>query len=81
MTAHDDEDDRPVGFINVARDGGLHAFLLDIVVDPQVDAMGVRRWPVLPQQAAVPGGGAVARYRGRAAGRDARCSGRTGFAA
>ncbi len=33
ITAHD-EDDLLVGFVNVAWDGGTHAFLLDTVVDP-----------------------------------------------
>lgn len=33
ITAHD-EDNRLVGFLNVAWDGGTHAFLLDTVVDP-----------------------------------------------
>jgi hypothetical protein len=33
ITAHE-EDNRLVGFLNVAWDGGTHAFLLDTVVDP-----------------------------------------------
>lgn len=34
ITAHDDQD-WLVGFVNVAWDGGTHAFLLDTVVDPE----------------------------------------------
>jgi len=35
--------DRLVGFVNVAWDGGSHAFLLDIVVDPRVQRQGIGR--------------------------------------
>ena len=41
ITAHDEEDDRLVGFINVAWDGGVHAFLLDVVVDPEQQHAGL----------------------------------------
>jgi predicted N-acetyltransferase YhbS len=33
MSAHDGE--RLLGFVNVAWDGGRHAFLLDLVVEPR----------------------------------------------
>jgi GNAT superfamily N-acetyltransferase len=39
VTAH--VDGRLVGFVNVAWDGGSHAFLLDTVVDPAVRDHGV----------------------------------------
>jgi len=35
------EDDRLVGFVHAVGDGGLHAFLLDTVVDPAVQRRGV----------------------------------------
>jgi len=37
------EDERLVGFVNVAWDGGAHAFLLDTVVDPADQGKGVGR--------------------------------------
>ena len=37
------EDDRLVGFANVAWDGGAHAFLLDVVVDPAGQRRGTGR--------------------------------------
>ena len=40
ITAHD-EDDRLVGFVNVAWDGGRHAFLLDVAVHPDRRHRGV----------------------------------------
>ncbi|MGI5129653.1 GNAT family N-acetyltransferase [Pseudonocardia sp. CA-107938] len=36
-------DDRLVGFVNVAWDGGAHAFLLDTVVDPDRQGAGIGR--------------------------------------
>ena len=39
VTAHDDR--RLVGFVNVAWDGGHHAFLLDLTVDPLVRRQGI----------------------------------------
>jgi GNAT superfamily N-acetyltransferase len=36
-----DEHDRLVGFVNVAWDGGKHAFVLDLVVDPEHQGRGV----------------------------------------
>jgi GNAT superfamily N-acetyltransferase len=39
VTAHVDE--QLVGFVNVAWDGGSHAFLLDTVVHPTVRRQGV----------------------------------------
>jgi GNAT superfamily N-acetyltransferase len=41
VTAH--LDDQLVGFVNVAWDGGSHAFLLDTVVHPAVRGRGVGR--------------------------------------
>ena len=35
------EDGRLVGFVNVAWDGGVHAFILDTVVAPEVGRRGV----------------------------------------
>ncbi len=35
------EGSRLVGFVNVAWDGGVHAFLLDTTVHPEVQRMGV----------------------------------------
>ena len=35
------DDDRLVGFVNVATDGGVHAFLLDATVDPDYRRQGV----------------------------------------
>lgn len=35
------EGDRLVGFVNVAWDGGIHAFLLDTTVHPSVQRRGV----------------------------------------
>ena len=32
---------RPVGFVNVAWDGGVHAFLLDTTVHPDVQRRGI----------------------------------------
>lgn len=40
ITAHD-ESDRLVGFVNVAWDGGTHAFVLDTAVDPRQQHAGV----------------------------------------
>ncbi len=37
------EGERLVGFVNVAWDGGAHAFLLDTVVDPAIQGNGVGR--------------------------------------
>ncbi len=37
------EGERLVGFVNVAWDGGAHAFLLDTVVDPPHQGRGVGR--------------------------------------
>ncbi len=37
------EGERLVGFANVAWDGGQHAFLLDVVVDPAAQGRGVGR--------------------------------------
>ena len=37
------EGDRLVGFVNVAWDGGAHAFLLDTVVDPADQGNGIGR--------------------------------------
>ncbi len=34
-------DDRLVGFVNVAWDGGDHAFILDTCVDPRVQRQGI----------------------------------------
>jgi len=39
ITAHEGE--RLVGFVNVAWDGGAHAFLLDTTVHPEVGRRGV----------------------------------------
>jgi GNAT superfamily N-acetyltransferase len=36
-----------VGFVNVATDGGVHAFLLDTTVHPQVQGHGVGRCLVM----------------------------------
>jgi GNAT superfamily N-acetyltransferase len=36
-------DERLVGFVNLAWDGGAHAFLLDTVVDPAEQGKGVGR--------------------------------------
>ncbi|HYH32219.1 MAG TPA: GNAT family N-acetyltransferase [Pseudonocardia sp.] len=35
------DDGRMVGFANVAWDGGVHAFLLDVVVEPQRQGHGI----------------------------------------
>jgi len=35
--------DRLVGFVNVAWDGGVHAFLLDTTVHPEVQRRGIGR--------------------------------------
>ncbi|NSZ15679.1 GNAT family N-acetyltransferase [Agrobacterium vitis] len=35
------EDDLLVGFVNVAWDGGIHAFILDTCVDPRIRRQGV----------------------------------------
>ena len=35
------EGDRLVGFVNVAWDGGVHAFLLDTTVHPDVQHQGI----------------------------------------
>jgi GNAT superfamily N-acetyltransferase len=35
------EDDRLVGFVNVAWDGGIHAFLLDTCVEPAMRRRGI----------------------------------------
>ena len=43
VTAYADEDDRLVGFVNVAWDGGAHAFVVDTVVDPGHRNQGVGR--------------------------------------
>ncbi|HEX2618713.1 MAG TPA: GNAT family N-acetyltransferase [Phototrophicaceae bacterium] len=51
------EGDKLVGFVNVAWDGGIHAFLLDTTVHRDVQHRGIGT--VLVQQAA-----AVARERG-----------------
>jgi GNAT superfamily N-acetyltransferase len=37
------EGERLIGFANVAWDGGLHAFLLDVVVDPARQRAGIGR--------------------------------------
>jgi ribosomal protein S18 acetylase RimI-like enzyme len=37
------EGERLVGFVNVAWDGGAHAFLLDVVVDPADQGDGIGR--------------------------------------
>jgi GNAT superfamily N-acetyltransferase len=37
------QDGRLMGFVNVAWDGGVHAFLLDPVVDPRLRRRGVGR--------------------------------------
>jgi GNAT superfamily N-acetyltransferase len=37
------EDEQLVGFVNVAWDGGAHAFLLDTTVDPAMQGNGVGR--------------------------------------
>lgn len=34
-------DDRVVGYVNVAWDGGVHAFLLDTTVDPEFQRRGI----------------------------------------
>jgi hypothetical protein len=34
------QQDRLIGFVNLAWDGGMHAFLLDTTVHPSFDAMG-----------------------------------------
>lgn len=39
VTVHDD--DELVGFVNVAWDGGAHAFLLDPVVSPRLQRQGI----------------------------------------
>jgi ribosomal protein S18 acetylase RimI-like enzyme len=39
VSAHDD--DRLVGFVNVAWDGGVHLFLLDTTVDPEYQHRGI----------------------------------------
>src|SRR5690242_21310195 len=36
-----DEHDQLVGFVNVAWDGGKHAFVLDVIVDPEHQRRGV----------------------------------------
>lgn len=36
-------DDRLVGYVNVAWDGGMHAFLLDPMVDPAFQRRGIAR--------------------------------------
>ncbi len=35
--------DRVVGYVNVAWDGGVHAFLLDTTVDPKFQRRGIAR--------------------------------------
>jgi len=35
--------DRVVGYVNVAWDGGVHAFLLDTTVDPEFQRRGIAR--------------------------------------
>ncbi|MBY5333174.1 GNAT family N-acetyltransferase [Rhizobium leguminosarum] len=35
------QDDRLVGFVNVAWDGGIHAFILDISVHPEMQRQGI----------------------------------------
>jgi len=35
--------DRVVGYVNVAWDGGIHAFLLDTTVDPKFQRRGIAR--------------------------------------
>ncbi len=35
------EDDRLVGFVNVAWDGGIHAFILDTCVTPRMRRQGI----------------------------------------
>jgi ribosomal protein S18 acetylase RimI-like enzyme len=35
--------DRLVGYVNVAWDGGVHAFLLDTTVDPEFQRRGIAR--------------------------------------
>lgn len=40
-------DDCPIGFVNLAWDGGIHAFLLDTTVHPQWQRRGVGRSLVL----------------------------------
>jgi ribosomal protein S18 acetylase RimI-like enzyme len=39
VTAHDDE--RLVGFVNIAWDGGVHFFMLDTTVDPAYQRQGI----------------------------------------
>lgn len=51
------EDDRLVGFVNVAWDGGTHAFLLDTTVDREYQRRGIGRELVLEAAA-------IARERG-----------------
>ncbi|RYE78152.1 MAG: N-acetyltransferase, partial [Myxococcales bacterium] len=36
-------EDRLVGYVNVAWDGGVHAFLLDTTVDPDFQRRGIAR--------------------------------------
>ncbi|ACQ81995.1 GCN5-related protein N-acetyltransferase [Beutenbergia cavernae DSM 12333] len=43
VTAHDDGHDDPVGFVNVAWDGGVHAFVLDTMVARAVRGRGIGR--------------------------------------
>ena len=35
--------DRPIGFVNLAWDGGIHAFLLDTTVHPEFQRRGIGR--------------------------------------
>ena len=37
------QQDRPIGFVNVAWDGGIHAFLLDTTVHPDLRRHGIGR--------------------------------------
>ncbi|MDP9398334.1 MAG: GNAT family N-acetyltransferase [Actinomycetota bacterium] len=55
ITAYD-EDDGLVGFVNIAWDGGRHAFLLDTVVDPDRRHAGLGA--ALVQRAATEAGAA-----------------------
>src|SRR4051812_41176496 len=51
------QQDRLIGFVNLAWDGGIHAFLLDTTVHPNVQRQGVGRELVVR-------GAQVARDRG-----------------
>ncbi|MEO5807280.1 GNAT family N-acetyltransferase [Devosia sp.] len=50
--------DRLIGFVNLAWDGGVHAFLLDTCVDPDYRRQGIATRLVAAARAAATAGGA-----------------------